>query len=244
MATAQHLSKAPITEALIDIRATLPQRTREIAHLAALGEQYREQYPNKKDIHEIHYRVEFGSSPTDKKSSAQIGFRYTSAENAQVIQATLNGFTFSRLPPYQDWNRLRAEARSAWGIYANHVRPENITRVAARYINKLVFPGPHVDFDRYLNYVPVVPKVLPQALGGFFSRVVVPDEKAQCVAIITQMFQPSFSSEIATILDIDVFREKVFTDEEEVWSTIEALRAFKNQIFFDSITEATVDLYK
>lgn len=243
MATLQPLSKAPITEALIDIRVTLPQRTREITHLAGLGEQYRDRYPNKKDIHEIHYRVEFWSSPTDKKSSPQIGFRYTSAENAQVIQTTLNGFTFSRLPPYQDWNQLRAEARSAWQVYANYVRPENITRVAVRYINKLVFPGPHVDFDRYLSYVPVVPKVLPQVLGGFFSRVVVPDGKAQCVAIITQRFEPS-PSEVATILDIDVFREKVFADEEEAWATIEALRAFKNQIFFDSITEETVQLYK
>lgn len=243
MAKPQHLANAPITEALIDIRVTLPKHTREITHLAALGAQFRDRYPDQKDIHEFQYHVKFGSSPIEEKSSTPVGFRFTSADHTQVIQATLNGFTFSQLPPYQDWTKLREEAKRTWQLYTDHVRHENITRVAARYINKLKFPGPLIDFDHYLSYVPVVPKVLPPVLGGFFSRIVVPDQEGQCTAIITQMFQPS-PSEIAVILDIDAFREKVFADESEAWATIESLRDFKNLIFFDSITEKTVELYK
>lgn len=243
MAKPQHLSKAPLTEALIDIRVTLPKQTRELEHIAALDEKFRDQYPDRKTIQEFQYEFGLGPPPREKTSSKQLGFRYTNADNTQVIQATLNGFTFSRLPPYQDWTKLREEAKRVWKIYTDQVHPENITRVSARYINKLKFPGPHIDFDHYLSYVPVVPKVLPQILGGFFSRVVVPDEKAQCTAIITQMFQPS-PSEIAVILDIDVFREKVFADEQEAWATLDNLREFKNLIFFDSITEETVRLYK
>lgn len=243
MAKQQHLSRAPITEALIDIRVTLPTQTREIEHLTGLDEKLRNQYPDKKTIQEFQYKVELGSSQAEETSSKPLGFRYTSADGTQVIQATLSGLTFSRLPPYQDWQKLREEANKVWSIYLYHVRPENITRVAARYINKLTLPGPHIDFDQYLNYVPIVPRALPQMLAGFFSRIVVPDEKAQCTGIITQSFQPS-PSEIAIVLDIDVFREKVFADEKEVWVTIDHLRDFKNLIFFDSITEETVKLYQ
>lgn len=243
MAKQQHLSKAPIDEALIDIRVTLPKHTRELEHFAALDEKFRDQYPDKKTINEFHYRVNFDHPETEEKTSKQLGFRYTSADNIQVIQATLNGFTFSRLSPYQDWTQLREEARRVWRIYSDHVQPENITRVATRYINKLKFSGAHVDLDHYLNYVPVVPKALPQVLDGFFSRVVVPDAKVHCTAILTQQLQPS-PSEVAVILDIDVFREKVFADEEEAWRTIDTLRDIKNLIFFDSITEETVTLYK
>lgn len=244
MAKQRHLSKAPITEALFDFRATLPPETRRIEHLAALGETYKDQYPEKKDIHEFAYKVEFGAPHKDEKKSKQLGFRFANADNTQVIQATLGGLTFSRLHPYQEWSKLRDEATRAWQGYAEHVRPENITRLAVRYINKLSLPGPHVDFDDYLNYTPVVPKALPQSLGGFFSRIIVPDSKGECTAIITQQFQPGEKpSEIAVMLDIDAFRERVFTDEREMWETFEALRNFKNLIFFDSITEKCAKLF-
>lgn len=243
MAKLQHLARAPISEALIDLRVTLPKQTREVEYLAGLDEQFRNLYPDKKTTKHFHYHFELDNPEAEEKSTTPLGFRYTNAENTQVIQAAINGFTFSRLPPYQNWSMLREEAMRTWKIYSDHVQPESITRVAARYINKLTFPGPLIDFDDYLRYCPVVPKALPQVLGAFFSRIVVPDVKLECTAIITQVFQPS-PAEISVVLDIDVFREKVFTETREVWDVLDYLRDFKNLIFFDSITEKTAKLYK
>jgi uncharacterized protein (TIGR04255 family) len=244
MANQQHLSKAPIEEALIDIRVTLPKHTRELEYLAALEEKYREQYPDKKTITEFRYKVDLDHPETEEKTSKPLGFRYTSADNTQVIQASLNGFTFSRLPPYQDWPQLRAEAQRVWNIYSAHVQQENIIRVATRYINKFKFPPTTpIELDEYLHYVPVVPKALPQMLDGFFSQIVVPYETAHCMAIILQQMQLG-PSERSVILDIDVFKAKIFADEGEAWGVIDTLREVKNLIFFDSITEKTVTLYK
>jgi uncharacterized protein (TIGR04255 family) len=244
MATQQHLSKAPIEEALIDIRVTLPKQTRELDHLAALEHKFRDEYPDKKRMMEHRYKVNFEHQEADEKTSNQVGFRYTNADNTQVIQASLNGFTFSRLPPYQDWTQLREKAQRAWNIYSGHVQPENISRVATRYINKFKFPpNTPVELDEYLNYVPVVPKVLPPIVNGFISQIVVPYESAQCVAVISQQLQLG-PFERSVILDIDIYREKVFADEEEAWKAIATLRDVKNLIFFDNITEKTVTLYK
>lgn len=243
MATQQHLSKAPITEALIDLRVTLPKHTGMLEHLAGLKEKLHEQYPDKKNIEQFMYHFEIGPPQIDRRTSTQLGFRFANTDSNQVIQATLNGFTFSRLPPYLEWSKLLEETQRVWRIYSDHVRPENITRVATRYINKLILPGPPVDFEHYLSYVPIVPKVLPQTVAEFSSRLVVPDEKAQTIAIITQQFQPS-PTETAVILDIDVFKEKIFASEDEAWMAIHNLREFKNLIFFDSITDKTVTLYK
>lgn len=243
MATPRHLTRAPITEALIDIKVTLPQHTRSLETLAILEDRFRDHYPDKKTIHVVAYK--FPAIPTQpgESTSKEVGFRYTSKDNLQVIQAAVSGLTFSRLSPYQDWEQLRDEARRVWGIYSQHLQPENITRVATRYINKITLPGYYVDFDRYLRYIPRIPEVLPQTLAGFFSRVIVPDEQGQRTAIITQTFQPT-PTELAVLLDIDVFRSKVFADEQEAWSVIEELREFKNRIFFDSITDDTVRLYE
>ena len=65
MANQQHLSKAPIEEALIDIRVTLPKHTRELEHLAALEQKFRDEYPDKKSMMELRYRVNFGHQETD-----------------------------------------------------------------------------------------------------------------------------------------------------------------------------------
>lgn len=237
----RHLSRAPITEALIDIRVTLPKEARTMEHLAGLDSQFRDLYPQRKEIKEVQFKVDLDHVGHDEKTSTQLGFRYTNTGDTQVIQAGINGFTFSRLPPYEDWERLKEEAERTWRIYSDHVRPETITRVAARYINKLVLPGPTLDFDGYLRYVPKVPKVLPQVIGAFFSRIVVGDLEQRFTAIITQSFQPS-PTEISVILDIDVYRIKVFTDEHEAWAVIDELRAFKNRIFFDCITEKAAKL--
>jgi uncharacterized protein (TIGR04255 family) len=245
MARQRHLSRAPITEALIDIRVTLPSESREVASLDGLTDKYRRDYPEKKTIHEVQYKFDFAASEKDERTSTELGFRYTNAANNQVIQATRSGLTFSRLAPYEEWSKLRDEARKVWDIYSDHVSPENITRVAVRFINKLNLPSPLVDFDQYLNYVPRVPTALPQFLGGFFSRIVVPDDKAECVSIITQSFQPDPKpSEIYVFLDIDTFRQKVIVDYDEAWQALEKLRSFKNLIFFDNITEECARLYE
>ncbi|MDR4463305.1 MAG: TIGR04255 family protein [Nitrospira sp.] len=238
----RHLSRAPITEALIDIRVTLPKETRTLEHLAALNAQFGELYQDKKDIKEFQYRVQFDRPELDEKTSTHLGFRYTNAESTQVIQTTISGFTFSRLPPYEDWERLKEEAKRTWAIYSGHVRPETITRVAVRYINRLVLPGPLVELDQYLRYVAKVPKVLPQVLGGYFSRIVVPDRQGQRTAIITQSSAPN-PAEVSPILDIDVFMERPFSNEDEVWGAIDRLRDFKNKIFFDCITEKAAKLF-
>jgi uncharacterized protein (TIGR04255 family) len=242
MAKLQHLSRAPITEALIDIKATLPKQARTVEHLAGLDEAFLALYPKKKNIQVVQFKLEGGPHPTESSTAKQVGFRYTNSDNTQVIQSTLNGLTFSRLPPYEDWSQLRAEAQRVWQLYSSHVRPETITRVATRYINKLALPDPPIDFDHYLSYVPLIPKALPQVMGEFLSRIVIPDQQASRTAIITQAFQPSPSG-IVVVLDIDVFREKVFSDDQEAWTELDHLRDFKNLIFFDSITENTVKLY-
>jgi uncharacterized protein (TIGR04255 family) len=239
----RHLSRAPITEAVIDIRATLPKASRTLECLAALDAQFGEVYLDRKDIKEFQYKVQLDRPEADEKTSTQLGFRYKNANSTQVIQATVNGFTFSRLPPYEDWGRLKEEAKRTWNIYSNHVRPDSITRVAVRYINKLVLPGPVVELDHYLRYVPQVPKVLPQVLGAYFSRIVIPDPHGELTAIITQSSSPN-PTEVSPILDIDVFKERVFADADEAWDALGRLRDFKNQIFFDCITEKTARLFK
>lgn len=77
-------------------------------------------------------------------------------------------------------------------------------------------------------------------------QIVIQNPEIQATAIITQtMEKPAENKRLPLILDIDVFKETVYVDnKEEIWNDFEKLRIFKNEIFFNSITEKTKELFK
>jgi uncharacterized protein (TIGR04255 family) len=92
---------------------------------------------------------------------------------------------------------------------------------------------------------PEIAPGLPQGLSGFFMRLLIPDERSNCNAIVTETMEPPQQNFLPLILDIDVFREAAFdVNATEIWDTLERLRDFKNQIFFKSITDKAKELFK
>jgi uncharacterized protein (TIGR04255 family) len=194
----------------------------------------------------------FEMSPTAVRTSRTDGRvqgrRLTSEDGKHVVQFRVDGFTFSRLPQYQTWETLREHAEPLWQLYVQHSKPEEITRASVRYINVMDFPIPIPDFRDYLSAPPCLPASLPQELGGFFSRITVVHRGINAAAFVTQVLESSVGSKVQLILDIDVFRESKTADwkasDHSVWSELEKMRAFKNQIFFESITEKTAELFE
>jgi len=248
MAEYSLLRNAPITEALIDIRIKIRDDF-DVHKLESLHEAISAQYPDKKKRHKWEGRFEFkkGETPVSASSETIDGYIFTSADGKQIFQARIDGFTFNKLKPYETWEAFRDEALRLWGIYKGMLTPD-ITRVALRYINKFnipLFPEPLRDFNEYLTAAPIVPEGLPQGVSSFLTRVVINDPEIDAAAIITQAFEqlvdPKF---LPIILDIDVFKQRDVIGEEDAWQTLEALRDFKNKIFFESITEKAKELFK
>lgn len=243
-----HLRNAPITEALIDIRIKVKEGF-DVERFRALSDAIAGQYPDKKTRHRWEGRLEFkkGEGPISSGAEAIDGYIFTSADQKQIFQARIDGFTFNRLKPYDKWDSFRDEAKRLWQLYGGLVAPE-IVRVALRYINRFnipLFPQPLRDFSEYLVAAPIVPEGLPQGVSSFLSRVVIHDPETDADAIITEAFEqivdPKF---LPIILDIDAFKQKEQISEEDAWQTLEKLRHFKNDIFFKSITEKAKELFK
>jgi len=242
------LNNAPITEALIDIRIKIKEGF-DVDRFLGLHKDISRQYPSKKARHRWEGKLEFkkGSEPFTASTEIIDGYVFSTVDNKQVFQASIDGFTFNRLKPYDKWETFRDEAYSLWQLYSNLTSPE-IVRVALRYINKFdipLFPQPLGDFNEYLTAAPIVPEGLPQGVNSFLTRVVIHDPETDAAAVITQAFEqiidPKF---LPIILDIDVFKQKEPIDEAEVWQTLEKLRHLKNEIFFKCITDKTKELFK
>lgn len=239
------LAKAPITEALIDIRIRVRDDLK-IDQLYSICESISKEYPNKKERYQLEEKLEFKKGETPISTAAEIvdGYLFISADEKQIFQARLDGFTFNRLKPYETWERFRDEAYRLWHKYKEVTSPE-IIRVALRYINKMELPLPITDFSDYLTAAPIVPAGLPQGVTSFLSRVFIHEPEISATGIITQAFERIINPDIIPIiLDIDVFKEKPEgMSEEEAWQIFEKLRNFKNKIFFKSITEKAKELF-
>jgi len=247
MADWPRFPNAPITEALLDIKVKLPPGV-DLTRLAAFQEAVKDLYPTRRERSSWQggFQVKPGELPeVFPPSGGPDGYLFTSKDGKQIVQARLDGFTFNRLKPYDKWESFRDEARQQWERYREIANPEIVSRVALRYINRIEVPLPMKDFREFILTTPEIAPKVPQGLAGFFMRLVIPDEKSKSIAIVTQTMEDPNERVLPLIFDIDAFQEAPLdVHGKEMWEALEQLREYKNEIFFNSITDRTRELFK
>ena len=235
---------APITEALIDIRVEPLSQSMRPA-LSELYEQVKLQYPDRQEQFVVGAQLSFGSEVTTQASQSPLGFAFRSKDGKQIFQARLNGFTVSRLKPYGNWPELLEQARALWGHYRAAIGPQQITRVAVRYINQIDIPVRSLDYKDYFLTTPEVSPKLPQTLSGFFMQLQLPQPDFHGMLILTQTAVPPPAPGMnSVILDVDVFQDAPdFTSDDQVWDVLEKLRERKNKYFEGCLTDKTRALF-
>jgi uncharacterized protein (TIGR04255 family) len=245
MTSQRHYKNPPITEAIIDIRVELSPKF-AVSGLNKAHNGLEGDYPTVQERHAAFGQMQIGPQVSATAGSQHIGYLFRSCDDKQIYQARLDGFTMSRLAPYENWKALRDEARRLWDIYRSVAKPAKVTRLAVRYINRIDIPLPLKDFKDYLRTVPEVSPDLPQGLAGYFMQLTVPLEDIKSLALINETIIESASENVVSVvLDIDVFRTADLpADEENMWTFFEELRACKNHIFEACITDKTRELFQ
>lgn len=241
-----HLSRAPITEALIDIRVAPGLKNHEC--LIPFQDAVKESFPNQK--RQIHVQSNI-AVPADEEhpqttSTSNIhGYICWSADRLRVIQANLNGFAFSHLRPYDRWTSLRDQTRQLWQVYRQITQPSQITRCAVRYINRLELPITQAELQKFLNIGPALPPRLSDALRGIFMSLRMQIGPSSAIVTIADDENAGPGARLSIILDIDVFEEaELLADDERLWDHLERLRDLKNDIFFRCLTPNALGLYQ
>ncbi|MBI5493036.1 MAG: TIGR04255 family protein [Deltaproteobacteria bacterium] len=239
-------SKAPIEEAVFDIRID-PALAMEGKELESLYTKVSDFYPIKEaqKTFELIGEIKEGElAKSQAKDIGVIGFRFWDADRKQVCRIGLDGFGFSRLKPYSDWEICFPEAMRLWNIYKKEFNPRFIKRVAVRFINIINIPEVRFELEDYFNNPPQPPSGLPQNVAEFLSRLKVKYEE-NFFAIVTLALQmPTVPNVASILLDIDVFTEIPFNadDEDQLKNVFERLHYIKNDIFEKSITSKTKEL--
>jgi len=249
MTESRNLKNAPITEAIIDFRAKLSSKFKPEAFLE-LKETVGDRFPVTQERKLFTGQLKFKKGepqPPFAEYQGIHGYFFRSENNIKVAQFRIDGFTFSRLKPYTNWEEMFGEARELWKMYREIAQPESLTRIAVRYINHINIPLPIDDLSDYFTAPPKLPINVQGVLSGFLSKVVVYDPKTNVSTNIVQALEKSTKPDkhITVVLDIDSFKTGDFKAKNgEMWDVFEKLHNIKNNIFFSSITNKTDRLFE
>lgn len=244
-----HLSKAPIVEAVIDFRVKLPSEFKLDA-FQPLRYQLAKDYPGFEELQIVQQMIkqEPGSAAeVSTRFSGIHGYRLLSSDEKSVVQLRRDGFTFSRLNPYTRWDEVFAEAWRLWCMYVEAAKPVEISRVAVRYINRLLFPLPFTNPEEYLKAPPVTADGWPTEMSAFLSRVVMHEAKSDVSVNVIQALEPQVpgQSDVALIFDIDAYEDVALpSDDVTIKERFGKLREMKNRVFFRGLTTKAIDLFR
>ncbi len=244
-----HLSKAPIVEAVIDFRVKLPSDFKLDA-FQPLRTQLAKGYPGfeEQQIVQQMIKQEPGSAAeVSTRFSGIHGYRLLSTDGKNVVQLRRDGFTFSRLNPYTNWDEVFAEAWRLWVLYVEASEPLEVSRIAVRYINRMLFPLPFSNPEEYLKAPPMTAEGWPTEMSAFLSRVVMREAESNVSVNVIQALEPQVpgQSDDALIFDIDAYEDvSLPSDDVTIRERFGKLREMKNRVFFKGLTTKAIDLFR
>lgn len=245
-----HLSKAPIVEAVIDLRAKLPSDFK-LDVFSPLRVRLAKNYPRfeEQQIIEQTIKQEPGQAAEfSTRLSGIHGHRLSSEDGKNIVQLRRDGFTFSRLNPYTRWEEVFREAWRMWEEYVEAAKPIEVSRIATRYINRLLFPVPFTNPNRFLQAPPVVAEGWPTNMSAFLTRIVLNEPDEGIAVNVIQALEPQppgESTRVPLLLDIDAYQDAVLSPNDVTMrDRFAKLRETKNRIFFNALTPEAINLFK
>jgi uncharacterized protein (TIGR04255 family) len=243
-----HLASAPIVEAVIHLQARASTEW-ESSELQRRLKELLPDYPHHEPQHQVELAFETDFAEASKPSVTRhrqtwYGTRVRSATEPYIAQFNRDGLVFSRLPPYEDWDRFSAEAIRLWRVFAEIAAPLEIQRLGVRFINRISSAG-FQNLGDYLKEPPTFASNLE--LNGFFyqSGFLVPRHSLGINLIKTMQPASGQSAPVGLIVDIDVFTTRSLScDDCALIDSLSEMRWFKNMVFFDLLTQGAIDSFR
>jgi hypothetical protein len=134
----------PIIEAVIAMHFAVPI---ELKSIEAFALKRQARFPRNDDMLEMS--TSFDTKTTRTASTMKkVGRKFHSPDGACVIVITPAQLAVIQRAPYTDWDTLCGEAREHWKCLTKIVKRRDVSRVSARYINRIDIPvdmNGHVD---------------------------------------------------------------------------------------------------
>jgi uncharacterized protein (TIGR04255 family) len=243
--TRRHYARSPIVEAVIEIRAVLPNAVGDDA-LASVKTGEEERYPELLPVTEGAVNVTLDATgstpPTTSATTTRVGFLCRG--RGELFQVKRYGLSYHKLAPYSDWETCRDEAKRLWLKYGQATNPVRLIRLGLRYVNRLDLPAPG-RLEDYLRTYPELAPGLPQLLSAYMMQLSIPQPDMRgTVLVMRQGLVTAPGPDLASVaLDIDLAHvTDIEGQSDEVWPVFEQLHSRQIDTFESCITDKTREL--
>lgn len=240
------LAHAPIVEAAIQWQA----RPQQPLNPTVLPEELSRRLPEfnrQSPIQQVDVSVSLpmqpGNQPAGSWYEGWSGIRLATADEKYVALFQPDGLTFSRMAPYEDWERFTAMAKRAWQVFRDLAAPLDIQRLGVRFINHLpsVTPGNVRD---YLREPPTCLVGLPLKQSIYQSTFSVPGQPIN-IRIIQLLQSSSLPHSAGLFLDCEAFTMRPLDiEKDDIDDTLGKMRWLKNKLFFSLLADRAIESLK
>jgi uncharacterized protein (TIGR04255 family) len=109
--------------------------------------------------------------PQQQLLPPRISFRLKHRERPILLQVSEQTFTINALRPYLGWDHIKAELKSVWPLVLDIIRPEAVTRLGMRYINRVTRRTGDESPGYWLQPCDYVPTSLLESGPGYQLRL-------------------------------------------------------------------------
>lgn len=236
----------PVVEAIFDIQIS-PKGNFDIALLDDVYDQIKDVYPQIRKYYSTMFNNQIDSEEVKSEAiivEERLGNIYISENKCRQVQFRNDGFTLNFLDTYSTWDDFHEEAKKLWEIYKSILLLESdyeISRIALRYLNKIMIPLPIKDFDEYITYMPPTLDIIEPKLRNFFIQIETPYND-EYILLLTETIESKINDRLPFILDIDISR-KIQNKSFDIDSDFNKMREIKNKVFEHIITDKTRALF-
>lgn len=233
--TRRHYKNAPIIEAVIDIQIEAV-RGATLDDVTELADQLKDEFPVRLPVFQLQMgfqATDSNATPSFRNEKENLGWRLMAKSEPRVLQLRTNGFTYSHLPPYSNWQTFSAEAQALWSRYVEKVGPQTAKRLAVRVINKLPILDSDGAMDEILDIFPSLPDGLPRDVRGLSLSVQLAMKEIDDHALLNLALytSPVAPSETGLLLDIDIFVERQVPIDSQVFDILDRIGLAKDDVF-------------
>lgn len=226
-----HYARPPIVEAVISVKST---PVTEPEAMEKFYKKLKKQYPIREN--RVDQEVKF-EGPNVSISQRPAGWIARAEDPSDGIILTPDEIVFFRQAPYEGWAQLLSRAREGLDIFKSVMGHRKMTRIGVRYVNRIDCPIGR-RLDEYLKFTVHVPP-MGVAVAGYEAFAMLDLRNGGTKALVRTAHIPSVVPHThAVVLDLDVYVEgELRPDHRYIWEALDSLRASKNGLFEEFITE-------
>ncbi len=174
--------KPPVIEALCEIYFAGSSWDDTVP--GAFYERVKSDYPQKlqRTIQEAQITFGVGQAAAGVRQLPS-WMQFISDEKHRMVQVAQDLLVVNQLAPYPHFEEWEPSIYDTLRVYGELARPQQISRIGVRYINRVVIPNSQVRLEDFFTIYPSLPQNLGDAHGPFMVRVEVP--KGDHMVLIT-----------------------------------------------------------